>query len=273
MPHSKIIRIVFQNLGHGALKDGDGNPEDRWPAVTERIASIGAPADMVALNECAGWNLYGHKQLGRAMRDLDMDALPLPHSKSGYRPGLLYRPETMGRWLRWNDDFWFNTTHGAGVATFDVGLPKPLAVLPLHLDPHSADNALVEAKLLATRGMRYGPFGMLIGDFNYPPAFGPNPLFDQMRPYNLAARTLLTSPDDPSAPVPDAAWRGWWSAAATSTWPGTCTSRPRTRRCCCRQAPTTGSTACTSPSRSRPRLVERLAAGPRAHSTRVAGQR
>jgi hypothetical protein len=59
----------------------------------------------VLLQEAVDWDKYGHKQLGRAMDDLDMDAMPIPPSSSGYPPTLHYRRETIGRWRFWNTDF------------------------------------------------------------------------------------------------------------------------------------------------------------------------
>ncbi|MER5781262.1 endonuclease/exonuclease/phosphatase family protein [Streptomyces mobaraensis] len=188
------LTVVVQNLSHGGLRNGSGDPEDRWPLLAERIRTAG-PVDLVLVQEAVDWDRYGHRQLGRAMRDLDMDATPLPPSSSGYRPALLYRKETMGRWLHWNTDFSHKTTHGFGVAVFDVGLPAPLSVVSAHLDPHDSDIARSEAKYIATRGYRYGPYALIAGDINYPPAAAdhPQPAYEEMRPYNRAARTRLPS--------------------------------------------------------------------------------
>lgn len=197
------LLIAVQNLGHGALRDGSGNPEDRWPQVVERLRSAGEP-DLVLFQEAVDWDKFGHKQLGRAMDDLDMDATPIPPSTSGYPPTLLYRRETIGRWKFWNPDFAQETLHGFGVAAFDVGLPKPLAVISAHNNPFDGDKARSEAKLLATRALRYGPYGIVCGDFNYPPASPdhPQPDYGNMLPYNRAARTRLPSEVDGQL-VPD----------------------------------------------------------------------
>ncbi|KQV20829.1 MULTISPECIES: endonuclease/exonuclease/phosphatase family protein [unclassified Kitasatospora] len=199
------LTLLVQNLGHGALYDGNGNPDYRWPAVAEAIRALPEQPDLVLFQEAVDWGRWGHKHLAQAMHDLDMDAPPLPPSSSGYGPALLYRKETVGRWLNWNPDFAHKVTHGFGVATFDVGLPTPLAVISAHLDPHSAEIALAEAKYIATRAMRYGPYGIVAGDLNYPPAQGPSADFSAMRPYNLAARTMLPADASQvgSAPVPD----------------------------------------------------------------------
>ncbi|MER6500183.1 endonuclease/exonuclease/phosphatase family protein [Streptomyces sp. NPDC001455] len=188
------LTIVVQNLGHGGLRNGAGDPENRWPRLAERILSVGEP-DLVLVQEAVEWSAYGHRQLGIAMRDLDLDAVPIPPSSSGYVPTLLYRRETVGRWTHWNTDFAQETLHGFGVAVFDVGLPAPLAVVSAHLNPFVADKARDEAKLLATRALRYGPYGIVAGDLNYPPAdpASPAPDYGAMLPYNRSARTRLPS--------------------------------------------------------------------------------
>jgi endonuclease/exonuclease/phosphatase family metal-dependent hydrolase len=194
------LTIVVQNLGHGGLRNGSGDPDHRWPQLAERInsaaARVGArQVDAVLVQEAVDWDKYGHRQLGVAMRDLDLDAVPIPPSSSGYPPALLYRHETLGRWTHWNTDFAQETLHGFGVAVFDVGLPAPLAITSAHLNPFVADKARDEAKLIATRALRYGPYGIVAGDLNYPPADpnSPSPDYAQMRPYNKSARTRLPS--------------------------------------------------------------------------------
>lgn len=191
------LTVVVQNLGQGGLRNGAGDPEDRWPQLVERIRSVGEP-DLVLVQEAVDWDKYGHRQLGRAMRDLDMDALPIPPSGTGYPPALLYRRETLGRWQYWNTDYTRETLHGFGVAVFDVGLPAPLAIVSAHLNPFVADKARDEAKLIATRALRYGPYGIVAGDMNYPPADPAHPVPDYaaMRPYNRSARTRLPSEVD-----------------------------------------------------------------------------
>jgi endonuclease/exonuclease/phosphatase family metal-dependent hydrolase len=192
------LTVVVQNLGHGGLRNGDGDPEDRWPLLAERINSAADRVDVVLLCEAVDWGKYGHKQLSRAMGDLGLDALPLAPSNSGYGTAVLYRPEVLGRWARWNTDFALETLHGFGVASFDIpGLPKPLSFVPVHFDPFSAERALIEANLTASRGYKYGPYAVLSGDCNYAPASSSHPLpdFSEMRPYNVGSRTLLPRGD------------------------------------------------------------------------------
>lgn len=238
------LTIVVQNLAHGGLRNGAGDPENRWPRLAERIRSAGTP-DLVLLQEAADWGKYGHRQLGQAMRDLDMDALPLPPCGSGMPPAVLYRRETVGRWLNWNTDFAQETLHGFGVAVFDVGLPAPLAVVSAHLNPFVADKARDEAKLIATRALRYGPYGIVAGDMNYPPADpdSPAPDYAAMLPYNRSARTRLPS-ESGGRLVPDRrvtevlAYTGFVDAAARLY-----EERGR-RSCCAGPRRTTGSTSC-----------------------------
>ncbi|WP_322769514.1 hypothetical protein [Frankia sp. Cr1] len=32
-----LLTVVTQNVAHGGLANGDGDPQDRWPALAERI--------------------------------------------------------------------------------------------------------------------------------------------------------------------------------------------------------------------------------------------
>ncbi|MFI9041751.1 hypothetical protein [Streptomyces sp. NPDC053726] len=102
------LTIAVQNLGHGGLKDGDGNPEDRWPLLAERINAAADRVDVVMVSEAVDWHSYGHKQLARAIRDLDMDAValaqtltsaprrPAPHVDPHPVPRLPLRPHSAG---------------------------------------------------------------------------------------------------------------------------------------------------------------------------------
>lgn len=132
-----------------------------------------------------------------------MDPLPLAPSKSGQPVVLLYRKETVGRWKHWNLGYTEAVTQSFGVAAFDVGLPSQLSVVPVHLDPFSKDKAVQEASLIASRGYRHGPLAVIGGDINYPPAAGPEPVYSNMRPYNVASRTILTDPAEGAKVAPD----------------------------------------------------------------------
>lgn len=184
-----ILTFAAQNLKFGGLSDDDGKPEDRWPALAERFRSINPKPDFLLLSEARDWEKNGHRPLARAMHDLDMDALPLAPSRSGQHVALLYRREAVGRWKNWNIGYHREVTQSFGMGTFDIGLPSLLNVVPIHLNPFSKEKAVQEAALIASRAYRYGPYAVIGGDVNYPPAHGLEPNYEAMRPYNIASRT------------------------------------------------------------------------------------
>jgi hypothetical protein len=191
------IRVMVQNLKSGALHDGNGNLQDRWPQLAERINR--ERPDVLLLNEAARWEEHSHRQFGRAMRDLDMDFIPPP--KTPYPPAILYRQATIGRWDRYDFGNPQKTVHGFVVATWRIpGLKAPLTFAACHVDPDSADRALDECRSVTAHVARYGPFAVIGGDFNFPPGNGPAPAYDRMLKHNLAARTLL---QDPALQTPD----------------------------------------------------------------------
>lgn len=201
------VNVIIQNVATGALSYEEGIPRDRWPLLVERIGGAADRVDVVMLCEVAGWELHGHDRLIRAARDLDLDWMPLPPARSGNGTALLYRRELLGRPVRWLPDVTLELRHGFAVTSFEVGLPAPLSFVPVHFTPFSAEQALIEANIAATRGYAYGPYAVLGGDVNYPPAASssPPPDFAAMKPYNLGSRTLLPDDETPpgSAPVPD----------------------------------------------------------------------
>lgn len=196
------IKIVAQNLAHGGLRDGSGTPQDRWPLLLKRFAAAGDDIDAFLFCEVVDWHRFGERQLRRAMADLGMEALPLAPTSSGYGTAVLYRPDRLGRPVSWNTDFAHKVTHGFGVAAFEVGLPKPLSLVPTHLTPFGAAAALIEADMIIARAYRNGPYAVIAGDINYPPAHGPDPDFSRMLPFNRSARCLLPEPGD-TGPVAD----------------------------------------------------------------------
>jgi endonuclease/exonuclease/phosphatase family metal-dependent hydrolase len=198
------LLVVVQNLGRGGLKSGAGVPEDRWPQLAERLTSVGQP-DIALLQEAGdGWATDSHQQLVRAEGDLDMDALPLPPSRSGLGPAMLYRRETMGRRIGWNTDFARDEMHhGMGVAAWNVGLPAPLAAASIHLTPYAAGKAVDEADFAASRAYKFGPYAIVGGDVNFSAQAGPEPNYAEMRPYNRGSRLELTDPENPQPDSPD----------------------------------------------------------------------
>lgn len=198
-----LLTIMSQNLSHGGIRDDHGVVEDRWPLLLERIKSVQPQIDVLLLQEAEDWDRYSYRYLVRAMKELDMDALPLSRPSTGFPVGVLYRRETVGRWRGWDTTFSDETTHGFGIAAFDVGLPKPLGVASVHINPFSKEKALSEIGLIASRGYKYGSFVILGGDINFPPNDGIEPSYEGMRPYNLASRTVLEDPKDKGQPKAD----------------------------------------------------------------------
>lgn len=186
------LTVMVQNLLFGGVLDGDdGRPSERWPLLVERVLS--ARPDVLLLTEAVQWGQWGHRLLARAMEAFDMDALLPAPSASGVPVVVMFRRETMGRWTRWNTDYGQLTTHGFGVAAFEVdGLTIDFAAC--HLNPFSADLALQEVSVVSNRAYRYSPLAVIGGDINYPPDTGPEPLFAAMTPYNRSMRTVLHDP-------------------------------------------------------------------------------
>lgn len=196
-----ILTFMAQNMQFGGNRDGEGQSADRWPLLAKRINSV--VPDILLLQEAAEWGRFGQKYVARAMNDLSLEALPLAKTKSGNGTAILYRQSKVGHWQRWNDDYAQETVHGFGVAAFDVNLPRYLSIVSAHLTPFGSDEAIKEAALIANRAYRYGPYAIIGGDMNYAPAQGPAPDYTTMRPFNVAMRTALTDPSQPSQLTPD----------------------------------------------------------------------
>ena len=78
-----IIKALVQNLRHGGLRTGAGDPVDRWPQLLQRFAAVDGGADVALFQEACDWDRFGERQLRRAAADLGMQALPLAPSYSG----------------------------------------------------------------------------------------------------------------------------------------------------------------------------------------------
>ncbi|MFE2426932.1 endonuclease/exonuclease/phosphatase family protein [Streptomyces sp. NPDC059373] len=213
------LTIVVQNTGRGGLKTGAGQPQDRWPLLVERISAC--EPDVVLLQELEGWTADGHRQAARAQQDLGMDLLLTP-SGSGLGTGILFRRETLGRYVYWNTDYAIDETHhGLGTAGFAIpGLDSPLTFTSVHFTPYSADKAVMEADFAASRSYKCGPYVIVGGDVNYPPQGGPEPAYGQMRPYNAGSRTVLTDPasDAPLQPDRRVAWKLHANGLRDAAW-------------------------------------------------------
>lgn len=163
-----IIKFLAQNIKRGGHLDDNNRPEERWDKIVERICA--EKPDFLLLSEVVGWDRDGYHDLAQAIQDFGMSAMPIAPSSNDYPTLLMYRPETVGQWKRWNPGFADQTVHGFGVSTFDVGLPDWLSVVPVHIGPFSAEQVLSDTGIVAGRGYRYGRFAVLGGDFNTPAA-------------------------------------------------------------------------------------------------------
>jgi endonuclease/exonuclease/phosphatase family metal-dependent hydrolase len=200
-----LLTFMAQNLSHGGLRNDTGEAEDRVPLLLERFKSVAPSIDILLLSEAEDWDKAGHRYLGLAMQELDMDSVPLSKPSTGFPVALLYRKETVGRWQNWDTKFSDETTHGFGVAAFDIGLATPLSVISAHINPFSKEKALSEIGLIASRGYRNGSFAIIGGDINFPPNDGVEPDYSSssMRPYNAMSRTEFNDPGNDIAPKAD----------------------------------------------------------------------
>lgn len=179
------LTLALQNLEHGG--------GDRWPLLRRRLTRLDEAPDLVLLNEAEGWGQGDGALLRRAETDLGMKALPLPPSRSGLHVAILYQPDTVGDPVAVYADLSEFFVHGVLAATFDVGLPLPLAVCTTHLSPFSPMQALIEAELARWTALKRGSYKYAVigADFNAPPLYGPAADVDRMTPLDRAARTVV----------------------------------------------------------------------------------
>ena len=163
-----IIKFLAQNIKRGGHLDDNNQPEERWDKLVERVRS--EKPDFLLLCEVVGWDRDGYRDLAQAVQDFDLQAMPIAPSSNNYPTLLMYNPQTVGQWKRWNPGFADQTVHGFGISAFDVGLPEWLSVVPVHIGPFSAEQVLSDTGIVASRGYRYGRFAVLGGDFNTPAA-------------------------------------------------------------------------------------------------------
>ncbi|MGQ0841512.1 endonuclease/exonuclease/phosphatase family protein [Actinokineospora sp.] len=189
------ITVLAQNITKNNL--------DAWPVIAERIRAH--HPDLVCLSELPD----SHTEFAAIAASLGLASPGLAPSRSGVRTAVLYNPTTLGTHIGWETEYAHKTHHGFGVATFELGLPYPLAVTSVHLDPFAIDWARAEASLIGCRARRHGPLAIIAGDINYSPAHGPEPDFDAMGDWNLNQRTILTDPELGLDPIADrsVAWR------------------------------------------------------------------
>ncbi|CRK56904.1 hypothetical protein [Alloactinosynnema sp. L-07] len=198
-----LLTVFAQNLKRGGLDETATGYGDRWPKLLDRFDRASRPIDLLLLSEAWRWDEHNHKRVARAMHDLGLTAMPLTPGRSGNGTLILYRVETMGRWVGWDTGHVNENLHGLGVAFFDLGMPGgPLAVASAHFDPYRYYGPADEANIMATRATMRTSNALIVGDINFPPADGVEPDYRAMRPYNAASRTELVDPGAGIEPTP-----------------------------------------------------------------------
>ena len=183
------VTLVSQNVQFGAQGS-------RWKGLSAQIREL--EPDLVLLQE-VDW-LADPDAAREAGRALGMELVVAPSRNLpvaiGWNPS---RFAVAGMETK----YWQDLHHGYAAARLDVlglgePLPAPLVVISTHLTPYSAQTASQEAQLLIARAYRYQALGIIGGDINHPPVGDPEPAWEQIQPYNRAARCVRRSePDDP----------------------------------------------------------------------------
>jgi hypothetical protein len=210
------LTIATQNLregGWGSLDPARPDPDyDRLDDIADRLRPAGA--DILIVNEIRDQRDYntgkadpaahlgGHAPDLERMRQLG-DALGLAlagvaPSRSGIPSAVLYRPGDLGL-LGWFDRFstWF--TNGCGTAVFAIpGYREPLAVATVHADPWAWIDTARELQRTVALVSEFNVWGVLGGDFNCPPAYGPPAEVAGMRPHHRMNRLADPTGSDPA---------------------------------------------------------------------------
>jgi endonuclease/exonuclease/phosphatase family metal-dependent hydrolase len=165
-----VLRIMSQNLRHGALQDADGRGDDRWSGIADIIRDLNP--DILCLQEVQGWRERNARQVFRAERDLGMRIagwIPITASLGGTLVMYRHQPGVLEQ-VQWEHHNQSTVYKGLTVPVFDTGHPTPLAVVSVHLTSISAATAEEEALWIASRAHRYGGLGVMAGDINHHPA-------------------------------------------------------------------------------------------------------
>jgi hypothetical protein len=188
------ITIAVQNISHGGLRINDDASRNRWDDLIARLAPV--EADIVILNEAATFELDEWKRARQFAGELGLDVAGVTPSKSDVLTAVLYRKDRLGEPLAWDTKHQYLVNHGFGIASWDLGLPKPLSIGGIHVTPFSPVQAVIEVHTLVCRAYRSGPYAIVGGDFNFPPLYGEKPDIANMLPFNKMNR--LINPRDPN---------------------------------------------------------------------------
>ncbi|QVJ00297.1 hypothetical protein KGD82_16150 [Nocardiopsis eucommiae] len=195
------LRCMSVNTWRGGVRNPDGTPADRLPALCEAIAAQGP--HLVGVQEAHEWAADDGRLLQEVQGRLGLTAVQDSFAP-GRSTGLLYDPDAM-------DLKEWETVTGAesgftgfgGTARFDVGLPYSLSVVVAHMSHqslplaiHQASTANDRARRVADRAQPPGApraeAAMIFGDINAPrlshPAAPAEPRPEDLPAANLAYR-------------------------------------------------------------------------------------
>jgi hypothetical protein len=129
---------------------------------------------------------------------LGMKLAGITPSRSGIPSAVLYRHGALTL-AGWHDRFslWF--TNGNGTAVFNVhGCNEPLAVATVHADPWSWIDTQRELLRTVALVSEFNAWGILAGDFNCAPTYGPPANIERMKPHHRMNRLVNPNGPDPA---------------------------------------------------------------------------
>ncbi|MFE4335286.1 endonuclease/exonuclease/phosphatase family protein [Streptomyces sp. NPDC056831] len=167
------LRITTFNTLFGAHSmQGFGAPE-RWTEQMEFLRKLGS--DVIALQECNGWDVLGRQRLHLAVRDAGMAAGVLAeanHTTAGHRfhTAILASSRVLLAGEGANREKYHHTL---GWADFFIpGLARKLEVRNVHLDPFDPHGRITEVEPLKIHGDP-SRLSIILGDFNSVPPTAP----------------------------------------------------------------------------------------------------
>ncbi|PSK96220.1 hypothetical protein CLV63_112102 [Murinocardiopsis flavida] len=182
-----LLRVLSQNLAYGGTADSEGRPDGRWDPLMAAIAAH-APHVLCA-QELARWEDHSHQRLAAAEHALGLRVLGgITPSRSANPTAVMYRPGPL-RWTQWETRYARELHHGLGVGVLEVDkMALPLTVISAHLTPYSANQAAIEAQIVAARAWRYQGAGIVAGDINHFPLDDQAPASESIPRYNRSSR-------------------------------------------------------------------------------------
>ncbi|MET9658143.1 endonuclease/exonuclease/phosphatase family protein [Streptomyces sp. NPDC006510] len=178
----KLRVVSFNCLFGGYSGHGFGAPE-RWDALMRFLRSL--DADIVALQECNGWDVLGKQRLHRAVRDCRLAGGVLAEANvttAGHRfhTAILHSSRVNIAADGANRQKYHHVL--GWVDLYVPGLEKVLEIRNVHLDPFDAAGRIHEVEPLKIHGAT-GRLSVVLGDFNTVPPAAPQPPWDTLPPH------------------------------------------------------------------------------------------